>query len=127
MKAVVTLGGAGLTAAATFTYAAPQIARLTGNATLATGARVVGARAAALIGCRILFMSAGVWITVAGFGIQLLIWSITDDALEEWCSLCAFGDKRTSRDAFRTAKGQTDGLAKALENMGVSSAMPTNN
>lgn len=109
---------AGLTVASAFTYAAPLIGRLTGNAALGTGARVIGARAAAVIGMRILFMSAGVWITVAIFGIQVLIWVISDDALEEWCLLCAFGKNRTSRDGFISTQVQTSALEKALLEIG---------
>jgi hypothetical protein len=109
---------AGLSAAATFTYAAPLIGRLTGNAALGSAARLLGARTAAVIGFRILFMSAGVWITVAVFGVQMLIWVISDDALEEWCSLCAFGESRTNRDAYATANTQASALEKALLEIG---------
>lgn len=60
------LGGVnvGLTVATTFTYAAPTISRITGQAAWGTAARVIGVRAAAVIGARILFMAAGAWLTV---------------------------------------------------------------
>jgi hypothetical protein len=115
-----TLGSinAGLTVASAFTYAAPLIGRLTGNAALGTAIRVVGTRAAAVIGMRILFMSAGVWVTVLVFGVQVLIWMISDDALEEWCLLCAFGKSSTSGQAFRSTKTQANALDKALLEIG---------
>jgi hypothetical protein len=117
-KGILSVANSGLTVAATFTYAAPLIGRITGNTTLGVATRVVGARASAVIGFRILFMSAGGWITAVSFGIQILIWIISDDALEEWCSLCIFGQKTNSRDAYRTIKTQADALEKALLEIG---------
>jgi hypothetical protein len=114
MKGGLGLINAGLTVATTFTYAAPLIGRLTGNTLLGTAARTIGIRATAIIGIRILFMSAGAWITVIAFGIQIIIWVISDDALEEWCALCAFGKNRTSRDAYRNLKMQSDELEKSM-------------
>ena len=81
VKAFAGIANISLTAATTFTYAAPLIGRLTGSQVAAGAARAVGARAAAIIGVRILFMSAGAWLTVGAFGIQCFIWIITDDAL----------------------------------------------
>ncbi|MFL6673817.1 MAG: T6SS effector BTH_I2691 family protein [Massilia sp.] len=119
IKGMVGLANAGLTSAATFTYAAPLIGRLTGNAALGTAARVAGTRAAAVIGFRILLMSTGAWVTVVVFGIQIFIWVISDDALEEWCSLSVFGNNRKSRDAYRTSKTQDRALGKALLEIGL--------
>jgi hypothetical protein len=118
-KGSLGVASTGLAAATTFTYAAPLIGRLTGNPTLGIAARVVGARAAAVIGVRILFMSTGSWVTLLAFGIQVLIWVISDDALEEWCSLSAFGCNRTSCDAHRTPNTQTGALEKALLEIGL--------
>jgi hypothetical protein len=119
LKAAAGITNAGLTIAATFSYAAPLIGRLTGNTALSTAARVVGARAAAVIGFRILIMSAGAWLTILAFGIQIFIWIMSDDALEEWCSLCAFGINRDSRDAYRTFKAQIEQLEKAQSEIGL--------
>ena len=119
LKSAAGIANAGLTIATTFTYAAPLIGRLTGNTALSTTARVVGARAAAVLGFRILLMSAGVWLTVLAFGIQMIIWIISDDALEEWCSLCAFGVNRGSRDAYRTLKQQIEQLKNAQSEIGL--------
>jgi hypothetical protein len=117
-KGILGITNAGFTIAATFTYAAPMIGRLSGNAVVGTAARVVGVRAATAIGVRILFMSVGAWITVVAFGIQILIWVISDDALEEWCSLCAFGSNKASRDAYRVTDKQSRALEAALLEVG---------
>lgn len=114
----MTLGGAnlGLVAATTFTYSAPLIGRLTGSPIAAGAARAVGARAAAIIGARILFMSAGLWLTVGTFAIQVFIWVFTDDDLQYWCDRCAFGKER---DKSWTPKRQDEEFFKALQSVGV--------
>ncbi|MCB4359496.1 T6SS effector BTH_I2691 family protein [Quatrionicoccus australiensis] len=114
------LGGANLalTAATTFTYAAPLIGRLTGNPVYAGAARSVSVRAAAIIGRRILFMSAGAWLTVGIFGIQVFIWIFTDDDLQSWCERSAFGLKR---DSGWTPKRQMEEYTEALKSVGVGS------
>lgn len=115
------LGGAsaGLTAATTFTYSAPLIGRLTGHAGLSTAAGAISARAAKIIACRILFMSAGAWLTVVIFSIQIFIWVLSNDALEEWCSLCAFGLDRESPNSYRAIATQSLALANALREIGI--------
>jgi len=105
-----------LIAATTFTYSAPLIGRLTGNAVAAGAARAVGARAAAIIGARILFMSAGLWLTVGTFAIQVFIWAFTDDDLQYWCDRCAFGKER---DKSWTPKRQEEEFFKALQAVGM--------
>jgi hypothetical protein len=100
----------GLTA---FTYAAPLVQRLTGRAAAGATMRVVGARAAAIVGARILFMSVGAWITLGTFAVQALIWMFTDDALESWCEECAFGAKRNQGWATNPTQ-QMSALDKAL-------------
>jgi hypothetical protein len=108
-----------LTVAVTFTYAAPMIRRLTGRAVIGAATQAVGARATAIIGARILFMSAGAWVTVIMFGIQILIWVIVDDDLQEWCEYCAFGKKRNSANGYLNVKYQQEALQKALKEMGI--------
>lgn len=112
------LGAANLSliAATTFTYSAPLIGRLTGSPVAAGAARAVGARAAAIIGARILFMSAGMWLTVGTFAIQVFIWVFTDDDLQYWCERCAFGKER---DKSWTPKRQEDEFFKAFQAVGV--------
>jgi len=115
-KAAAGATGAGLTLAATFTYSAPFIGRLTGSAALGTAVGNVGLRAAAIIGKRILMMSAGAWITVGTFTIQVFIWKFTDNELQSWASQCAFGLKR---NAAWNRKTQETELQAALNAVGV--------
>ena len=110
MKALIGGAGAAMTLASTFTYAAPLIQRLTGRVAVGAAARVVGGRAAAMVATRILFMSAGAWITVGVVVIQLLIWAFSDDDLQDWCEACAFG---TSKE-YKDAEQQFQALEKAL-------------
>lgn len=112
------LGATNLTliAATTFTYSAPLIGRLTGSPVAAGAARAVGARAATIIGGRILFMSAGLWLTIGTFAIQVFIWRFTDDDLQYWCDRCAFGNER---DKSWTPKHQEQEFFKALQAVGV--------
>lgn len=102
--------------AVTFTYAAPLIGRLTGQAVYAGAARAVGAAAARLVAVRILCMSFGAWITVGSFSIQVLIWIFTDDDLQDWCERCAFGE---TPDKSWTPKKQFEELQTALKAVGV--------
>ena len=117
--AKVILGGTnlGLTVATTFTYAAPLIGRLTGSPVTAGAARAVGARAAAVIGMRILFMSAGAWLTAGTFAIQGFIWIITDNALEDWAERSAFG--KNTKNRFGSPQSQKQGLEQALVEVGL--------
>lgn len=114
------LGGASgvLTLAVTFTYSAPLISRITGRAALGTAVELVGERAAAIIGFRILGMAAGGWITVGLFGLQIVIWQITPDALEVWVDHCAFGKKRQD-GGYKTSNEQQKKLNEALVSIGL--------
>ncbi|WP_286159177.1 T6SS effector BTH_I2691 family protein [Janthinobacterium sp. HH01] len=123
-KAFIGFGGVAITAATTFTYSAPIILRLTGSAAASGAAKVVGERAVALIATRILFMSAGGWITVAGFGIQILIWIFNKDDLQIWCGLCVFGKNTDAKDSYKSTKEQMLALEKVLVNMGMAEAKP---
>ncbi len=116
-----TLGGLGVgfTAATTFTYAAPLIGRLTGSHAAAGAARAVGARAAAIIGARILCMGLGAWVTVGTIVVQGLIWVFTPNALNQWASLCAFGKDRKTSDGYSSTKTQNKALFDALIEVGV--------
>lgn len=116
VKAFLGVTNLGLIAATTFTYSAPLIGRLTGSPIAAGAARAVGARAAAIIGARILFMSAGLWLTVGTFAIQVFIWVFTDDDLQYWCERCAFGKER---DKSWIPKRQDEEFLKALQAVGV--------
>lgn len=120
VKGLLGFASGGLTIATTFTYAAPLIGRLTGSSALGAASRAIGARAAAIIGARILFMSAGAWLTVIMFGVQIFIWVMVDDELEDWCALCAFGVRRHDPNAYLTMQHQEMGLQKALIEIGLS-------
>lgn len=107
----------GLTFAVAFTYAAPLVSRLTGRAAVGATINTAGKRAAAVIGFRILGMAAGGWITAGMLGVQVIIWVVTPDALEDWLDHSAFGSKRTS-DGYKTAQEQEEKLSQALVEMG---------
>jgi len=114
------LGGASgvLTFAVTFTYAAPLVARLTGRVAVGAAVEAVGARAAAFIGLRIVGMALGGWITVGLIGIQIIIWWITPNVLQEWIDHSAFGKERGT-GGYKTAKEQREKLLNALVEMGL--------
>lgn len=118
-KGVLGLANVTMTMLATLTYAAPLIGRATGSLAIANAAGQVGATATALIGRRILFMSLGAWVSVVSFGVQIIIWVITDDALEDWCSLSVFGIKRNSNASYSDSSVQQKALEKSLIEIGV--------
>lgn len=103
----------------TFTYAAPLIEKITGNAAVGAGARALGGRATAIIAGRILCMTVGAWLTVATFGIQIFIWVLNKDQLQMWCSLSPFGVSNTAEKSYKSVKEQTAAMEKVLIDMGV--------
>jgi hypothetical protein len=109
-----------VTAATTFTYSAPMIERLTGRTISGAAVRAVGTRAAAVIGTRILFMSVGGWITVGTISVQVFIWVISDNALQDWCSLNTFGKNHSASDGYKKVDKQFEALKNALIDVGVS-------
>jgi hypothetical protein len=118
-KVILGVGSLVFTAATTFTYAAPYIQRLAGGQVMTGASRVVGARAAAIIGARILCMGIGAWITVGTIAVQGLIWIFTPNALNQWASLCTFGKERKSSDGYSSLKTQQKALESALAEVGV--------
>ena len=116
-KGAAALTSGALTLAVTFTYSAPLVARLTGDAALGIAVRAVGARAAAFIGLRVLGMALGGWITVGAITIQVVIWWVTPDALEKWIDHSAFGKNRET-GGYRTPEAQVKALQEALAAMG---------
>lgn len=111
-----------LTLAVTFTYASPLVKRLAGQALgrAVTGAAInaAGKAAAAVIGFRILGMAVGGWITVGTLGIQVIIWIITPNALQDWVDHCAFGMRRKT-GGYANAKEQEEKLGQVLVEMGL--------
>ncbi len=104
---------------ATFTYAAPMIGRMTGKVAIGAAVKAMSGRAAAIIGFRVLFMSAGSWLTVGIFGVQAIIWIFSDDELQSWCALCAFGNRRFAQNSFKTITEQNSALERALLEVGI--------
>jgi len=109
------LGGASaaLTGASTFTYAAPIILRVTSNVVLAEITTFLGVKASEIIATRIFFMSVGLWLTVGAFGIQIIIWQITDDTLEKWLNLTPFGRKKDEQGAYLDSEEMKHALDNA--------------
>lgn len=117
LKGLASLLSAFSTIGTTLSYAAPLIERLTGRQAAAGAARVIGARAAAVVGARILMLSVGLWITLILVAIEVVIWAFTPTPLQEWCKRNAFGMLRFGSSSYKTAKEQEEALALALEQM----------
>jgi hypothetical protein len=111
-KSVFSFASAIGTIGATCSYAAPLLQRLTGRVAVGAVARAVGARAVAVVGARILFMTAGAWVTVGLVIIEVLIWTFTPDALETWCDRSAFA--KTPNDSYTSAEDQLAGVLEAI-------------
>ena len=105
----------GITAATTFTHAAPLLGKLWQGEAIQAAAGAAGARASTIIGARILFMSFGAWLSLGAFATQVVIWMQPDD-LQVWCERCAFGK---SRELGWTPRQQFDELEKALKAIGI--------
>lgn len=122
VKGIVGVATGSLTLAVSYTYAAGAIGRLTGRTIATVTAEgvvtVVGERAAAVLALRILGMALGGWATVGLFGLQVVIWIITPDALDKWIDHSAFGKKR-DMGGYRDAKEQEKHLKGALIEMGL--------
>lgn len=116
------MGSGAVGLAVSYTYAAGAIGRMTGKAVVSVTAESVatsvGARAAAVIGFRILGMTLGGWLTAGTFGVQVIIWIVTPDALEKWIDHSAFGKKRDT-GGYKTAREQEENLKEALVEMGL--------
>jgi hypothetical protein len=112
---IVNLGVIGGT---TFSYAAPLLLRMTGNTLLAASAEGLGARAGAIVAQRVFFMAVGSWLTLIGFGLQILIWVFDEDELQRWCRLCPFGVSSSVDKAFTSTKEQVAAMHKVLVSLG---------
>jgi hypothetical protein len=64
-------------------------------------------------------LNLGYWVIVGTFSIQFFIWDITDDGLQDWCSLCVFGGKRHAPDGYLSVKEQSKALEDAMVAIGV--------
>jgi len=55
---------------------------------------------------------------VGAFGVQVIIWCVTPNALEKWVDHSAFGKKRNENGA-KTVEEQQKKLEEALVEMGI--------
>ncbi|WP_293931804.1 T6SS effector BTH_I2691 family protein [Iodobacter sp.] len=86
------------------------------NAAKASVTKLAAAAAKRLLMYRAILMGLGLTFNIVALGIQLLIWQLTDNELQEWCEKCAFGLKR---DPNWTLKTQNKMLYKATYAVGV--------
>lgn len=63
-------------------------------------------------------MAAGGWITFGLFGLQVVIWCVTPNALEDWIDHSAFGSKRGT-EGFKSSDEQDKKLNDALLEIGL--------
>lgn len=94
-------------------YSGPLIEKLAGRIVAEEIATSLGARAAAITVGRLTLMAIGWEVTASLLIIQLIIWKITPNDLQEWCDLSAFG-KHKNGTQFQTAKTQVDKFGKAI-------------
>ena len=102
-----------LTLTATFSYSAGVLERLTGRTT-ANALTKVGKKAGAIIARRILFMAAGAWITVGLIVLEVIIWAVSDNDLQNWCEQCVFGISPNQNAVDKKPEEQMQTFGKAL-------------
>lgn len=115
-KVKIAAGVVGLTISglSTFTYAAPLIMRVSSNVAIAETSAVIGARAAAILASRIIFMTVGSWISLTVFALQGIIWALEDDDLQIWISQTPFGVDHKNPKAPSNIINLTQSLEKIL-------------
>jgi hypothetical protein len=121
------LGGvsAALSVATALTYSSPFLKNLVSRSVVALSARVTTSVGGEIVAARILLMSAGVWVSLAIFSMQVLIWIFSDDELQKWCALCIFGEDHNAQGAYHKLSEQNDGLNMALIAIGMTSSVPS--
>ncbi|WP_146744868.1 hypothetical protein [Herbaspirillum rubrisubalbicans] len=113
------VGGAAnlvISLATALTYSAPYLRQVTAKSVLFVTARAVE-KELELIAARGLLMLAGTTLSVGLLALQILIWTLIDDELQDWCSLCPFGEKREAKAAFSSHREQILALNKALSDL----------
>lgn len=113
-KAFIGFAGLSVSALSTFTYAAPIIMRVSSNVAIAETSAVIGARAAAILASRIVFMTVGSWITLTVFVVQGIIWALEEDDLQIWVSQTPFGIDHKNPKAPSNITNLTQSLEKIL-------------
>lgn len=111
-KATIGAIGLGASGLSTFTYAAPVIMRVSSNVAIAETAAALGARSAAILATRIVFMTVGSWVSLTIFVLQGLIWALEDDDLQIWISQTPFGKDSKNSKAPKDIKDLTQSLEK---------------
>nr|WP_034340672.1 hypothetical protein [Herbaspirillum sp. B39] len=100
--------------ATALTYSTPYIRHLTSTSVLILTAKKVGQKEIPFIVARGLLMTMGGSLSIALFGLQVLIWIFDEDELQIWCSLCPFGEKRDTPAGYASHREQMLALNKAL-------------
>ncbi|PTU70300.1 T6SS effector BTH_I2691 family protein [Chromobacterium haemolyticum] len=115
VKAIAGLAGLTVAGLSTFTYAAPLIMRVSSNVVIADTAAAIGARATAILATRIIFMTAGSWISLTIFILQGIILAVEDDDLQIWISQTPFGVDHKNSKAPSNINDLTNSLKKIME------------
>ncbi|MCP1290282.1 hypothetical protein NK214_08775 [Chromobacterium sp. S0633] len=111
-KATIGAIGLGASGLSTFTYAAPVIMRVSSNVAIAETAAALGARSAAILATRIVFMTVGSWVSLTIFVLQGLIWALEDDDLQIWISQTPFGKDSKNAKSPKDINDLTQSLEK---------------
>ncbi|UGA37507.1 hypothetical protein JOS77_26475 [Chromobacterium haemolyticum] len=111
-KVIIGAGGLATAGLSTFTYAAPIIMRVSTNIAVAETAAALGARSAAILATRIVFMTVGSWISLTIFVLQGVIWALEEDDLQIWISQTPFGKDSKNSKAPKDIKDLTQSLEK---------------
>jgi hypothetical protein len=117
LKALLGAGSAVATGLTSYSYAAPFIERAFGRTAVVATAETLSSRAAAVVATRIIFMSAGMWVTAGIFTVQVIIFLVKDDALQGWLSLTPFGVDNDADAAYQGAEAMEVALANAWEDV----------
>ncbi|WP_017452982.1 hypothetical protein [Herbaspirillum rubrisubalbicans] len=116
-----------MSVAGSLTYSTPYIRGLIKGIFLDTAAQIIK-KEITLVAGRILLMAVGTGASLLVFTLQVLIWIFSDDELQSWCSLCAFGKERNTKAAFLSSAAQTTALNRALVSIYLApAAAPSNN
>ncbi|WP_146744621.1 T6SS effector BTH_I2691 family protein [Herbaspirillum rubrisubalbicans] len=116
-----------MSVAGSLTYSTPYIRGLIKGIFLDTAAQIIK-KEITLVAGRILLMAVGTGASLLVFTLQVLIWIFSDDELQSWCSLCAFGKERNTKAAFLSSAAQTTALNRALVSIDLApAAAPSNN
>lgn len=103
-----------LTFAAAFTYSAGILEKMVGR-TVGKAMYKFGERAGAIIAARIMMLSVGLWLTIGLVVLEVLIWAISDNKLQDWCEQCVFGKDPTKDEKKIKPEAQMETFANAIQ------------